>query len=221
MTRTRMYRLGTALAVAALAACGAEPASSAPKGPQAAQSSTRPGIGRSTEPPVGAPFALPAGLTLESPIYGYAPEDPEKCDDKYDDEAYGHGALVRVCLIFNNTTGAPINVTLPPGLIVVSRSSRVQNGMLTQSVTFEVPAGQRFFAPVIMYCVNGPRSPSATVHQFDLGPVTRYPDFQELFDILEGKDISREDAGEIQVILNHLQNTPGLTAKDRATASSL
>lgn len=215
MNRNRKTRLAMALAFATLTAC------SASGGTASAQSTDRPGFGRSMDAPVGAPFILPEGITLETPISGYSPEDPWKCNDIYGDHAYGHGALVRLCPIFRNTTGAPITVTLPPGLIFISNSSQVQNGILTQRISFEVPAGERFFAPMFMYCANGPRRSTASKDEYMLGPVTQYTDFQELFRILEGRDISRDDAGEIQVIVNHLQRKPGLTAEDRARAMGL
>lgn len=181
----------------------------------------RPGLGKSTDTPEGLPLELPEGLMLESPIYGYAPEDPWKCDDKYDDEAYGHGALVRLCLIFNNTTGEAITVNLPPGLLFVSRNLQVQNGILTQRISFEVPAGTRFFAPIFMYCTNSPRRSSSDQDEYDVGPVTQYEDFQELFSLLADKSISREMSGAIQVMVHHLERGEGLNAHDRAVIASM
>lgn len=215
MNRYKKTRLAMALAFASLTACSASVETAS------AQSTDRPGFGRSTEAPVGAAYTLPEGITLETPISGYAPEDPWKCNDIYGDDAYGHGALVRLCPIFRNTTGAPITVTLPPGLIFISNSSQVQNGILTQRIAFEVPAGERFFAPMFMYCANGPRRPTADKDEYTLGPVTQYADFQELIRILDGKDISDEESGWIQVIVNHLQRKPGLTAADRARAMAM
>ncbi|RKH56445.1 hypothetical protein [Corallococcus aberystwythensis] len=215
-------RWGVALAVALLAACSDDGKDGTPDGGGGGGGGAdRPGLGRSTAAPEGAPFALPAGLELETPTRGYSPEDPLECDDKYRNESYGHGDLVKLCLIFNNRTGGPITVTLPPGLIFVSRNLKTQNGLLTQRITIEVPAGERFFAPVLMYCANGPRQPSSTDDEYDLGPVTQYADFQELFTLLEGKEISRQEAGDIQVAVNHLQDGKGLNATDRAAISKM
>ncbi len=214
-------RWGVALAVTLLAACSDEGGDSSPDDTSRGGDEHRPGLGKSTKAPEGRPFTLPAGLTLETPIMGYASEDPEDCDDIYGEHAYGHGALVRLCLIFNNTTGSPINVTLPPGLIFVSKDLKVQNGILTQRISFEVPAGTRFFAPLFMYCVNGPRRSTATIDEYSVGPITEYEDFQELFRLLEGRSISREEAGAIQVAVHHLEEGKGLSASDRAAINEM
>lgn len=217
-------RLGVVLAMTLLAACsdeGDEGGDSNPDDTSSGGDEHRPGLGKSTKAPEGRPFTLPAGLTLETPIMGYAPEDPEDCDDIYGDEAYGHGARVRLCLIFNNPTGSPINVTLPPGLIFISKNLKVQNGILTQGISFEVPAGTRFFAPILMYCANSPRRPTDPLDEYAVGPITEYEDFQELFRLLEGRSISREEGGYIQVAVQHLTEGKGLSASDRATIDKM
>ncbi|RZJ00012.1 MAG: hypothetical protein EON90_09230 [Brevundimonas sp.] len=186
-----------------------------------ASTEDKPGIGESTALPVGEPFSLPEGLALETPIMGWAPEDPEKCDEKYADESYGHGERVALCLIFRNTSGRPIIVDLPPGLVFISRSDKAQNGLLVQRIRIEVPAGERYFAPVMMYCLNSPRHPSGTTDEYDLGPINTHPAFAELFSLLEGRDISREESGWIQTFVNQLQRTRALTAQHRARISGM
>ena len=181
----------------------------------------RPGLGRSTAAPQGSAFALPNGISLEEPVHGYSPEDPFKCDDKYRNESYGHGDLVKLCLIFRNTTNGPITVTLPPGLIFVSQNTRTQNGLIVQRISIEVPAGERYFAPVLMYCANGPRQPSSTEDDYKVGPILDYADFRELFDMVEGREISRAEAGDIQVAINHLQDGRGLSKSDRAALEKM
>ncbi len=175
----------------------------------------RPGLYKSTAAPVGMPFSLPEGLELEEPIHGYSSEDPFKCDDKYRDRSYGHGDLVQLCLILQNTTSKPITLTLPPGLMFISQSTKTQNGILVQKIAIEVPAGERFFAPVLMYCANGPRQPSATEDNYHLGPIIQYADFQELFRALADRDISRQEAGDIQVMVNYLQEGKALLPRHR------
>lgn len=217
-------RLGVVLAVALLAACSDNEGNGNPDGGGGTTDGgtrDRPGLGGSTAAPEGTPFSLPAGVTVETPIKGYSGDDPTECDDKYGDQAYGHGELVQLCLIFRNTTGGPVTVTLPPGLFFISRNKGVQNGILTQRIAVELPAGERFFAPILMYCANGPRKPSSTNDEYDVGPVTQYADFKELFSLLEGKTITRDEVGVIQSAVNHLQDGEGLTAADRAALQKL
>lgn len=202
-------RIGVALVIALLAS-GADRVRSA-----------GPGLGTSTAAPQGAPFSLPEGLVLESPVKSYSPENPVDCDDKYRKEANVSGESVTLCLIFNNTTDRAINVTLPPGLIFVSRDPDIQNGLLAQSYTIEVPAGGRYFAPILLYCANLPRSTSGVGQEYSLGPIIQYPAFKELFSILDGKEIVRRDTAAIQVAVTHLTDGEGLSASDRAALGAI
>ena len=220
MIRTGFGRWGVAVATLLLVACGdgaaASSAAKASAGPR-----DRPGLGSSTAAPQGATFSLPAGIELEGPIKGYSGDDPVECDDKYGEHAYGHGELVRLCLIFRNQTNQPITVTLPPGLMFVARDLKIQNGLIPQRIAIEVPPGERFFAPVYMYCANGPRRPSSTQSEYDLGPIIQDADFQEFFALLEGKVIVREDTGVIQVAIDSLQDGEGLKDSHRVYIAGL
>lgn len=181
----------------------------------------RPGMGRNESAPQGTAFTLPTGLELEQPIKGYNDPDPTDCDDKYEDESKGQGELVRLCLIFRNTTNRPIIVQLPPGLIFVSRNRGVQNGMLAQRVAIEVPAGERYFQPLFLYCVNSERDPSSPQENFDLGPVTQYSDFQELFRLLENKTVTSSNFPIVQQAMTDLSDNQGLSSSIRASINAL
>ncbi|WP_375756639.1 hypothetical protein [Corallococcus exercitus] len=220
-------RMGVVLAVALLAACSDDGEGGGPDGGTTSDGGTNtrkslgPGLGFSKEDPTGQPFTLPPGLTLENPIIAYSPEDPVDCDDKYSDEANGSGEEVRVCLIFNNTTNAPITVTLPPGLVLVSTNDDVQNGITVQTVTIEVPPGERYFAPMFAYCANEDRSTTGLDDRYVLGPTVQYKDFQEVFSLLAGKQLSREKAARVQGVVHNVSQGLGLSAADRSILQSL
>ncbi|WP_223642471.1 hypothetical protein [Corallococcus sp. EGB] len=181
----------------------------------------RPGLGRNESAPEGATFTLPQGLELEQPIHGYNDSDPTDCDNKYEDEAKGQGENVRLCLIFRNTTNGPITLQLPPGLIFVSRNRAVQNGMLAQRVSIEVPAGERFFQPLFLYCVNSERHGARPEESFELGPVTQYKDFQELFRLLETKTITSTNFPIVDQAMTDLSDGVGLSSSLRAQLDAL
>lgn len=170
-----------------------------------------PGLGVSKAAPVGSPFILPDGVALETPVVAWVPNDPVECDDKYAEDGKGSGDAVALCLVFRNDTGRPINVTLPPGLIFVSRNDDSQNGVIVETITFEVPPGERFFAPILAYCVNIDRTTTGREDRYDLGPVLDHPGFQELFALLAGKTLTVQDGGLIQSAVHAIADGVGLS----------
>ncbi|MHA7628231.1 hypothetical protein [Corallococcus sp. M7] len=221
-------RMGVVLAVALLAACsddgdgdGKTDGGTTSDGGTNTSKSLGPGLGFSKAAPAGQPFTLPPGLTLENPIIAYSPENPVDCDDKFADEANGTGEEVTVCLIFNNTTNAPITVTLPPGLIFVATSDDVQNGIIVQTISIVVPPGERYFAPMFAYCANQNRSTTGSDDRYELGPVADHKDFQEVFSLLAGKQLSKEDAARVQSVVHRVSQGEGLSSADRATLQGL
>lgn len=217
------WRAALVATAVALAACGGGEGNDGDGGDGDGDpiNADRPGLGRSEKAPEGKTFTLPQGLELEEPIMGYNDSDPTDCDSKYEDEAKGQGANVRLCLIFRNTTNGPITVQLPPGLIFVSRNLAVQNGMLAQRVSFEVPAGERFFQPLFLYCVNSERLGARPDESFDLGPVTQYKDFQELFTLLENKTITSTNFPIVDQAMTDLSDGRSLSSDLRAQLNAL
>lgn len=152
-----------------------------------------PGFGPSQERPVGTPFTWPAGITL----IGEPADDNLDCEmDAYDKHHYlGVGGLVTVCLNLYNSTSQPINVTFPPGLMVVSKSLRVQNGFIATRTSFEVPPGQHFFR-LHTNCANGGTRSSSGGHTYEAQLLlTQHPGMQELLNLLATKKINFEDYG--------------------------
>lgn len=194
---------------------------SAPTVAQASPKSIAPGLGNSKAAPVGASFSLPDGITLENPIVAHSAEDPVDCDDKYPEGPDANGGAVAICLVFRNQTNTPIEVKLPPGLMFVSRSDKVQSGFLVQTVTIRVPPGERFVSPLFLHCANGDRNLSSRGDEYELGPILQGAAFQELFDLLEGKEVGREDLAFVQLAVRHLTNNEGLSAADRAALQAM
>jgi hypothetical protein len=214
------WRAALVATTVALASCGGD-GDGGDGGDNPPVGEDRPGFSRSEAPPEGQTFTLPVGLELQQPVQGYHTADPTECDEKYEDEAQGHGDLVRLCLIFRNTTNQPITLQLPPGLIFVSRNRAVQNGMLAQRVAILVPAGARFFQPLFLYCVNSERDSASREQYFDLGPVTQYSDFQELFRLLENKTVTNQNFGVVQQAMTDLSDGRGLDSTIRAQINAL
>jgi len=183
--------------------------------------SAGPGLGLSKEAPEGPVFSLPPGLELQNPILAHSPENPVDCDNKYPEDGFGSGDAVTLCLIFRNTTDRSITLTLPPGLLVVAHSDKVQGGFLVQRTVIEVPAGDRYFAPLFLHCANEDRDPSTPGDEYALGPVISYPQFEQFYRLLEGKQISRQETAYVQFVIIRLTQGERLTQEDRATLAAM
>ncbi len=152
------------------------------------------GFGSSKERPEGTPFFWPAGVRLLD-----KPKTYDECfyDAKKKKRLYGHGGQVWVCLNLYNETNAPIQVKLPPGLMFISESLDVQNGLLVTGVMIEVPAREQFFANLYMICVNTDRASPYLDEYEEQAIVTDHPALRELQKLLEGKKCNFEDYGGI------------------------
>jgi hypothetical protein len=161
-----------------------------------APSPTRPeknGLGSSKSLPDGLPLQLPPGIELiNDPIPHY---DPNECGCKKEqkDCHKGSGYGVRLCLGFRNTTSQPVKITFPVGLLFVSFDTEVQNGLLIQVETFEVPTYGTANYEVMAYCANAGRSAGSFGDFHRLGPVVNDAEFDELFELLKNKDVSNYD----------------------------
>lgn len=214
--------VGVTLSIGAVVATKPPAAeASAPAAPQASRKSIAPGLGNSKADPVGAPFALPDGITLENPILSYSTGDPVDCDDKYPEGPDANGGAVPLCLVFRNSTHSPIEVRLPPGLMFVSVSDDVQSGFVVQTITIRVPPGERFVSPIYLHCANGDRGLPSRGDGYELGPILQGAAYQELFDLLEGKTVDHEEIPYVQLAVRHLTNNEGLSAEDRANLRAM
>jgi len=212
----RLFAIGLAATALSLALGMAGPGATHPQ-----RRSAGPGLGLSTAAPEGDPFTLPAGVTLENPILAYSPDDPIECEEKYPEPEARNGSAVALCLAFRNSTSAPIDVTLPPGLLFVSTSDKVQSGFLVQRLTIEVPPGVRYVSPLLLHCANIDRNTSTQRDEYTLGPIVQYKAFQEFYALLEGKDVSGDEVALVQLAINHLAEGEGLSASDREALESM
>jgi hypothetical protein len=151
------------------------------------------GFGASVDRPEGIPFVWPKGIRLLE-----KPGEYEECFDAIhkQNRNYGHGGQVQLCLNFYNETDKAIKITLPPGLMFISKSLEAQNGILITAVTIEVPAGQ-YVINLIMSCVNPSRSSSAGYEYEEQPIVTDHPALRQLTEMLKNKKCNYEDYGGV------------------------
>ncbi|WP_120541805.1 hypothetical protein [Corallococcus terminator] len=224
--KARLAGLVATVLMAACSGCGDEEGET-PDDEDPTEQTDRPGFADSDKEPEGLPFDLPEGIELKDPIKGFNPFDPDgTCKREEDEQALapqGSGDLIRLCLEFRNTTNQPIDVQLPPGLVFVSSSRKVQHGMLVQGVTLEVPSNEYLFAPIKGYCLNDTRSGNAPVDLFKKGPVTQYSDFKELFALLADKQLPVTGGAvtQLQDAVWRLTNGRELTKADRDFIAAL
>ncbi|MCP3168593.1 hypothetical protein [Myxococcus qinghaiensis] len=197
----------------------------------------RPGFGEDPGAPVGTTFTLPPGVEIVGPLYG-ASDATKDCGNGV--APVGTGPAVLVCVPLRNNTGAPVQVTFPPGLVMLNVSpSRIQNGMLMGRVRINVPptgigpggidggadgGGEEelYVVPFHLYCLNEARGPSEQDGPFELGPVSTDPDILELLNLLEGKTIDDEDEADVvQDALYSITEYNGLTEEDREAIRKL
>lgn len=164
----------------------------------------RPGMGPSTDRPVGRTFDWPPGLVVPHHFKGYDPNDCRRRPEDPTDEARGLQTYVRIYLAVMNTTPAPIRLTLPAGLLFVSVDDETQNGLLISVETFEIPPGDEpYFVKLTVWCANENRSPSSSRDEFELGPVTDDQRILQAIEQLAGRTLVQADAHIVQDIIWH------------------
>lgn len=174
------------------------------------------GLGASTEAIQGAPYTLPAGVTLQGNLGGLG--SGSKCGD---DPHVGSGTDVRVCGEFQNGNAEPTEVPIPCGLTLVSENSGVQHGVFVQKATFVLAANISRKQGLDGYCGNLERDPSSDGDVFRFGPVVDDPQIKELCELLEDKTIDAEDVPAVQDALWDITDGEGLTDESRALLQSL
>ncbi|RKH12697.1 hypothetical protein D7X74_23140 [Corallococcus sp. CA047B] len=224
--KARLAGLVAGVLLAACSGCG-EDEEEPGEDEDPTEQTDRPGFANSDKAPEGLPFTLPAGIELEEPITGFNPFDPDGSCKREEDETavapQGSGDLIRLCLKFRNTTRQRIDVDLPPGLVFISSSDKVQHGMLVQGLTLEVPSEQYLFAPIKGYCLNDTRSGNGITDLFSKGPVTQYTDFKELFALLASKKLPVTGGAvtQLQNIVWNLTHDKALTQAERDFIAAL
>lgn len=193
----------------------------------------RPGLGDDPGTPSGTPFALPAGITIPEPIVG-ADDLTSDCGDGK--PGYGSGVYVQVCVPIRNTTGAPVEVVFPPGLVITSAAELFQNGLLVERVVITVPptppppggmpdggvAAGAYVVPLFTYCLNESRNPNEKGTPYVLGPISDDAAIADLIERIGGATIDRdEEVAIVQSAIYAITESRGLTDEDRAALAAL
>ncbi|MGX5857921.1 hypothetical protein ACWKW6_29960 [Dyadobacter jiangsuensis] len=167
------------------------------------------GMGNSTEMPEGTPLKMPDGIVVGEAL-PFVEADTFRCANLYQEDILGLAeGRVDLCIEFENKEAFPINVTLPPGLIVVSKNIKVQNGMLLEKVTFEVPAQTRLFKPIGFTCMNANRDSAPYGDGFTIGPVTNVQPVLELLSFIADKNLHADTylSGSVGGAIRNLGHT--------------
>ncbi|SIN73252.1 hypothetical protein [Chitinophaga niabensis] len=169
---------------------------------------TKKGMGTSVEYPTGAAYKLPKGIALN--ISG---TDNKRCQ-------LGAGSLVRLCLAMHNKTREPVTVTLPAGLIFVSRDEKIQNGLLIRDEAFVLAAGETFIFNLALFCLNEDRAVTKAKDKYKIGPVSEDVDIKALIEQLQDKDLEDEhyQAAAQKAIWNITKGFALTAAQHRAIA---
>jgi hypothetical protein len=173
-----------------------------------------PGFGTTDGDIEGIDFELPAGIILNGEIRGYDPNSTksyfnsnhnskqtadisliEKRNTKSynEDIVLGSGKWVEVLLPLKNTTGMPVLVTLPAGLITQCSSDDYQNGLLIKAVSFYIPANAIYNVNLKMYCCNLSRHASSGAAVYSKLLVCTHPEIITLCGYFTNKAINYED----------------------------
>lgn len=204
-----------------------------PGGFDAGVNEVRPGLGDDPGEPEGSPFTLPPGVTVSGTVFG-ANDVTSDCGNGA--PGNGSGVYVQVCVPVRNSTGGPVEVVFPPGLIVVSAAEGFQNGLLVERVVVTVPATppgpggppdggtdpDAHVVPLFTYCLNESQNPNDTGTPYKLGPVTSDAALKDLLRLLEGKRIDTEDDVDVvQDAIYSITEGKGLTLDDRNAIDKL
>ncbi len=111
--------------------------------------------------------------------------------------------------------GLQTELTLPAGLLMISKRAGVQHGLLVQDVKLTVPARRTKRWLLSMYCANQSRSAADEGAKFKLGPIVDDPALKDLFALLEGREIAQSKVGIVQDAVWEITDGAGLTSDAR------
>lgn len=203
----RLRVLVVAIPLALLAGCGGGKGGGGSSG-----SSPGPGLGESVADPTGTTFALPAAVSVQSSTFPGYPSDLTPPD-----VTVGYGLVQPVVPLVNGSAGS-VTVTLPGGLLFISESDTVQNGVLIQERVIVIPPSTTQRIAIGLDCANAGRDAPAEEDLYRFGPVTDNPELLELVGLLADKDISQFST---QFAVWEITDFGGLTAETRAEIAAL
>lgn len=153
-----------------------------------------PGFNTSKLRPEGALFKWPDGISVSS---GETVKSEMDCDSEANTQRrnFGLGDEVTLCFTFMNNRDQPFTLEFPPGSVWVSKDGSVQNGILAKRMKIVIPAKQAYFGVVSLLCINLDRATSAGKTYESTPVLTKRPDLEEFFKLLENKKINFEEHG--------------------------
>ncbi|MCA9678703.1 MAG: hypothetical protein KC464_26985 [Myxococcales bacterium] len=182
-----------------------------PTRPRVSRPASAPGLGPSTKPPRGKRHALPKTVSVRGALKG-KPSSGTRVGS-------GRGYVDVGLQLDGGATSTAI--FMPAGLVMISKSTSTQNGLLVQDVRIVVPAKARTQWILAMYCANHDRSPADDSDEFEFGPVTQDPAFKDLFEILAGRTIPDDMTDSVQQAVWQITDGGGLTPETRAMLTAL
>ena len=180
--------------------------------------------GKPFEAPAGRAFTLPANIAVQGTLEGTGAdgmEEGERCHwENAGDAGYSY-QYVNVCMTLRNSRATDDTLDLPTGLVFVSASGDVQNGLVVQPIAIRVPAGRDTTVLVRLWCANLERGSSDLGDRYTLGPVTAVPGITEIATLLRGKVIDGDAVEAIQDAVWEVSDEGGLTNASRAALRAL
>ncbi|MDR1528939.1 MAG: hypothetical protein LBS40_00715 [Burkholderiales bacterium] len=156
----------------------------------------------------GTSFTLPQGVRVDGMITGYRPATLSRSEkntyakDLPQKSAFdllpadatiggGYDVLLKIALINSNST--PTEVVFPERLILKSKSSQYQHGLLLKKTSVTIPAGARYVISLVMYCGNMERGAPSSSEIYEFGVISNSPLLKDLTDRLVNKKINVEE----------------------------
>lgn len=137
----------------------------------------------------GNTFRLPAGVSLtEGGIKGHHAPGVQR---------YGHGCMVYLRLGLRNHTTAPMQVTLPAGLVIRSQTDRANDALVARAITLTVPAGAVRYYHLDLFALHASIRQPGPAGAYRFGPVADNYDLSALLQTLEAKSL--EDVHSLAV----------------------
>ena len=131
--------------------------------------------------------------------------------------------VVNVCFRLKNTTSHPIEIRFPPRLIVISKHTEDQNGVLIDAgQKVVIPAYSMMWVDMALHCLNEKRRATRPDSEYEFGPVTDDPQLTEISEIVQSKDLKDHSSLLLlQQAIWQVTDRGGLTDATRAQLRAL
>jgi hypothetical protein len=214
--------LGLAVVVllAGCSGCSSSTSSATASGSGSGSGDCKAGKNAAFAAPAGAPFALPAGLTLSGEITG---DFQPTCTLQSDPIEYGGDALI-MCLGLKNATAAEIKVKLPAGLFFLAKAADGANGLILQDHVLTVAANTTTYFKFNLFTANKTCSVGRATDRYAFGNVTSDAKLGELIALASHVALTyghTDEAGAFVQAVWDITDGDGVTADHRAAIDRL